>query len=145
MTTQVVDPRIIAAARRRLTMLFDGGFLLLAGVTQVTLELVAHHLGRDPLGDTFVGSPYTIGWVEAHGLAGLIGLGFVIMGGRDGRRFWRGAALARVLLGTANVVFWSSFVAFGTRPLGMAATVVHLAFVVAQLACLASLRTAARR
>ena len=52
----------------RLVMLIDGGFLALVGTAQMTLELVGYHLGVGPFGRVFNHSPYTIGWVEAHGL-----------------------------------------------------------------------------
>jgi hypothetical protein len=43
-----------------------------------------------------------------------------------GRRFWHGLAVAvHGLLGTANVLFWSSFGFFGMVPMGVAATAVH--------------------
>jgi hypothetical protein len=126
--------------RRRLVMMVDGGFLTLAGTTQAILEVVGHHLGRGPLGRIFEHSPHTIGWVEAHGLAALIGLLFLMVGGRDGQRFWHAFALAvHALLGAANLIFWSSFVAFNTMPLGMLATAIHVAFIVAQTRCLASI------
>ena len=56
-------------------MMVDGGFLALAGIGLLTLELVGHHLGRGPVfGRVFEHPPHTIGWVEAHGLAVLTGI-----------------------------------------------------------------------
>ena len=98
-------------------MLINGGFLALVGTTQMTLELVGHHLGAGPFGSVFDHSPYTIGWVETHGLAALIGVLFLVAGGRDGRPL-----LARLRPGRtrpargANLMFWSGFVTFGTVP-----------------------------
>ena len=85
-------------------MLIDGGFLALVGTAQMTLELVGHHLGAGPFGPVFDHSPYTIGWVEAHGLAALIGVLFLVAGGRERRPLWHGFALAvHLLLGGANL------------------------------------------
>ena len=138
LTTQPADPT--SRHRRRLVMMVDGGFLVLAGTTQAIVEVVGHHLGRGPLGRIFDHSPYTIGWVEAHGLAALTRPLFLMVGGRDGQRFWHAFALAvHVLLGAANLVFWTSFVAFNTMPLGMLATAIHLGFIVAQTRSLASI------
>ena len=78
----------------RLVMPIDGGFLALVGTAQMTLELVGYHFGVGPFGRVFDHSPYTIGWVEAHGLAALIGVLFLVAGGRDGRPHWHGFALA---------------------------------------------------
>lgn len=140
-TTLVGTPTRQRRRRRRLTMILDGGFLAAAGATQLGMELIGHFLDRGPLAAIFAGSPYTIGWVEAHGLAAILGIGFAAVGGRDDQRFWhRGALAVHVLLGSANLLFWSSFVAFGTVRLGVAATVVHAAFVLVQLVCLASFR-----
>ena len=100
------------------------------------------HTGAGPLGTVFHDSPYTIGWVENHGFALLVGLLFLAVAANDGRRFWHVFAIAvHVLLGAANLAFWSSFVAFGVVPMGIAATAAHVAFVVAQSICLRSARS----
>ena len=118
---------------------FDGTFLLVAGAVQLVLELLGHFTGRGIWGDVFAHSPYTIGWVEAHGLAVLIGTLLLVVARSDGRRFWHGFALAvHVLLGTANLVFWHSFVTFDAVPMGIGATIAHGLFVAAQAACLAN-------
>jgi len=99
-----------AAQYRRVLMTVDGVFLAVIGGLQVTFELLSYYAGTGPLGGIFEQSPYTIGWVENHGLAFLIGMLFLLVAARDGRRFWHGFGLAvHVLLGLANIVFWSSF------------------------------------
>jgi hypothetical protein len=63
---------------------------------------------------------------------------FLLVASRDLRPFWHGFAVAvHVLLGLANIVFFSSFVSFGLAPMGVAATVVHGIFVVAHAVVLA--------
>src|SRR5262245_48909406 len=102
---------------RSRVLLMDGVFLLVVGSVQLALELLGHFAGRGVWGDAFADSPYTIGFVEAHGLAVLIGVLLLAVGRRDSRRFWHAFALAvHVLLGTANLVFWDSFTTFGVVP-----------------------------
>jgi hypothetical protein len=43
------------------------------------------------------------------------------------------AAAVHALLGTANLLFWDSLVAFGMVPMGIAATVVHFVLVAAHI------------
>ncbi len=120
-------------ARRRL-FLANGVFLVVVGGVQVVFELLAYYAGVGPYGYVFEESPYTIGWVEAHGLAFIIGVLLLTVAARDARRFWHGlAAGVHTLLGTANLVFWDSFVVFGMVPMGIAATVVHFVFVAAHI------------
>jgi uncharacterized membrane protein len=79
--------------------------------------------------------------VEAHGLAFIIGVLLVTVAARDGRRFWHVlAAAVHTLLGTANVLFWNSFVVFGMVPMCIAATVVHFVLVVAHIGALITSR-----
>ena len=80
-----------ALARRRL-LLANGAFLVVVGGVQVVLELLAYYAGSGPYGKIFESSPYAIGWVEAHGLAIIIGVLLFTVAARDGRRFWHGAA-----------------------------------------------------
>lgn len=130
-----------AASRRRATLrrtalILDGGFLVLAGGLQLVLEVAGHFWHAGPYAATFGSSPYTIGFVEAHGLAVLIGLLLFRAALRESTPFWHGCAAAvHVLLGGANLLFWDSFVTFGLRNAGRAATVLHLLFIVAQSAC----------
>lgn len=134
-----VNPQL--ARRLRLVMLIDGGFLAVVGAVQVTLELAGHFFGAGPLAPVFDQSPYSIGWVEAHGLAVLTGALFLLVGASDRRRYWHAYALAvHVLLGGANLLFWSSFITFGTEPLGIGATVAHVGLAAAQAWCLISSR-----
>jgi hypothetical protein len=123
---------------RRILLLVNGGFLAVIGALQMSLELLSYYTGAGPYGADFDASPYTIGWVEAHGLALLIGL-LLLLVANDGRRSWHVFAIGvHVLLGTANLVFWSSFLYFGVVPMGIAATIAHALFVLAHLVALAA-------
>ena len=122
--------------RRRL-LLANGVFLIVIGGVQVIFELAAYYAGAGPYGYIFSESPYVLGWVEAHGLAFLIGMLLCLVAARDGRRFWHAlAAAVHTLLGAANLLFWHSFVAFGVVAMGIAATVVHVVLVAAHIAAL---------
>ena len=135
---QEVDGRF-----RRRVMLADGIFLGATGALQVSFELIGYYTGRGPLGDVFDDSPYTIGWVENHSWALLVGVLFLVVARHDARRFWHGFALAaHVMLAAANLTFWSSFDHFDVVPLGVGATAVHFVFIAAQYRCFTSKRWA---
>ena len=116
----------------RILLTVDGAFLALVGAVQIVFELLSHYRGGGPLGDTFETSPLTIGWVEAHGLALLIGLLLLIVARVDLQHFWHCFALSvHTLLWRGENVLFSSFVTFGLVPIGVAATVTHAVLVVA--------------
>ena len=112
----------------------NGAFLALVGGTQVIFELLSHFFGIGPWGRIFAASHYTIGFLEAHGLAFLIGLLLIFVASADPKRSWHGfTACVHVLLGGANLLFWSSFVYWGLVPMGAIATAFHGLFLVAQI------------
>ena len=112
----------------------NGAFLALVGGTQVIFELLSHFFGVGPWGRIFAGSHYTIGFLEAHGLAFLIGVLLIGVAASEQKRYWHGfAACVHLLLGGANLLFWQSFVAWGLVPAGVVATIFHGLFLVAQL------------
>ena len=139
------DQRSIRRARRTL-MRANGAFLALVGGAQMIFELLSHFFGTGPWGHIFTGSPYTIGFLEAHGLAFLIGLLLIFVAAADPKQFWHGfAACVHVLLGGANLLFWSSFVAWGLLPAGIVATTFHGLFLVAQAYCFIQTSTSERK
>jgi hypothetical protein len=78
-----------------------------------------------------------IGFIEAHGLAFIIG---VLLWRAAPMRLWHlTAAGVHVLLGTANLVFWPIFVAADALWAGYVTTTLHWAFVVLQLSAAASI------
>ena len=111
----VTHPRWARAALR-----MDGAFLLAVGMLAMLLELVGHFGGKGPLAHLWQ-SPYTIGGVEAHGLAAILGALLLRQAGDEDLRPWHACALAvHFLLGVANLMFWPSFVAMGMLPTGTA-------------------------
>jgi hypothetical protein len=116
----------------RILMLVDGAFLAVLGVVQLVLEL-AGHSGVDMHADAFHNSPYTLGFVEAHGFAVIVALLFLLPARREPRRYWHlTAAFTHLLLGTANLVFWSSFTTFDMVVPGVLSTIAHGLFLLAQ-------------
>lgn len=133
------DPRSIAA---RWTLRADGAFLIVVGLLAMVHEARGHFLGSGPVAHLFQ-SPYTIGGFEAHGLAAILGTLLVAHAGATPLRRWHLCGLAiHALLGGSNLLFWSSFVQLDLLALGIATTVIHVAFVIAHAGFVA--RAAAR-
>ncbi len=86
----------MTAARRRL-FFANGVFLVVVGGVQVVFELLAYYAGAGPHGYIFDESPYAVGWVEAHGLAFIIGVLLLAVAVADLRRFWHALAGATVV------------------------------------------------
>lgn len=123
---------------RRAIVAANGAFLALVGGAQVVFELLSHFAGAGPLGDRFTGSPYTIGFVEAHGLALVFGIWMLRVARSTPAREWHATAVGiHVLLGGANLLFWDAFVTMDLAPAGVVATLFHGAFVLAQSWCYA--------
>ncbi len=76
--------------RSRRTLRYDGRFLVVAGLVQVVSEILSHYASTGLHDDTFAGSPYTIGFVEAHGLAALIGVSLLWAANQPNPRFFHG-------------------------------------------------------
>jgi hypothetical protein len=122
----------------RWTLRLDGIFLALAGGAAMLAETVGHFFGMGPLAATR-GSPHTIGGFEAHGLAIILAVLLLRAAGLADRRLWHGVGLStHLLLGSANLLFWPSFVQLGVVTVGVVTTALHMAFVVAQATCLRS-------
>ena len=118
------------------TLRADGIFLVMAGGFAMLTETVGHFFGVGPLSTT-QDSPYTIGGFEAHGLAILVGALLLRAAGRADRRLWHGVGLAtHLLLGSANLLFWQSFLQQNLLGVGVVTTALHIIFVVAQAICL---------
>lgn len=120
----------------RWTLRLDGAFLALAGTAAMISETVGHFFGVGPLANTLA-SPHTIGGFEAHGLAIIIAVLLLRAATLVDRRLWHIVALStHLFLGSANVLFWSSFVQQGLVTVGIVTTALHIVFVVAQAICL---------
>jgi hypothetical protein len=77
-------------------------------------------------------APFTaIGFVEAHGLAFILGV--LLWRAAPARSWHLTAAAVHVLLGTSNLVFWGIFTAADILAVGYITTTLHWAFVALQL------------
>ena len=118
---------------RRSLLRANALFLLLAGAGGLRSDILGIFFGQGPVGRIVTAAPHAgIGFVEAHGLAVILG---VLLWRAAPERSWHLAAAAiHVLLGTSNVVFWQFFVAADMLAMGYITTLLHVLFVVLQLA-----------
>jgi hypothetical protein len=127
-----------AGSRRlsRWTLRLDGVFLATAGGAAMLTETLGHFFGVGPMAET-LGSPYTIGGFEAHGLAIIIAVLLLRAATLTDRQSWHvlGSSV-HLLLGSANLLFWSSFVQQDLLGVGIVTTALHVIFVVAHAACI---------
>ena len=110
----------------------DAVFLLVAAAGGFLTDLTGAFLGIGPQAKVFANAPYSaIGFVEAHGLAFIIG---VLLWRAEPVRFWHlTAAAVHILLGTANIVFWQIFIATEMLAGGYVTTSLHVGFAALQL------------
>lgn len=129
----------------RSVLLLNGLFLLVAGGGALIMDLVAYFTGGGPFGPSITQMPgASVGFVEAHGLAAIIGW-LLLRAARQTHvePIWCATALAvHLLLGSTNLVFWQdAFVRFDLVPMGVVTTAGHLLFVLLEGSCLWRWRT----
>jgi hypothetical protein len=119
----------------RWTLRLDAAFLATAGGAAMLTETIGHFFGVGPMAAT-LGSPYTIGGFEAHGLAIIMAVLLLRATKLSDRKSWHvlGSSV-HLLLGTANLLFWSSFVQQDLLRVGIVTTALHVIFVVAHAVC----------
>ena len=107
-------------------------YLLIAATGGFVSDVRGAFFGAGPVGVIVAAAPHAaIGFIEAHGLALIIG---VLLWRAEPTRAWHLAAAAvHVLLGTANVVFWPIFMAADMLVVGYVTTALHVAFALMQL------------
>lgn len=114
----------------------DGSFLIVAGGVALALETLGHFWGVGPMAGA-LDSPHTIGGFEAHGLAVLIGVLLFHSSSGEERMLWHLVALiTHFFLGSANLLFWSSYSHHDILAVGYISTVLHAIFVIGQAICL---------
>lgn len=112
----------------------DAVFLGSVGLVQAALEMLGH-FGTGPQARIFDGQPFTIGFVEAHLLAVLLAAVLYRVSSTDRPAPWHLlAAVVHLVLGGANVLFWSSFHAYDMIRAGIVATTLHGVLLVLQIA-----------
>ena|SRR5215472_12400440 len=116
-------------------LLANGTFLLVAGGFGLLFDFLGH-AGIGPFARAFVNSPYTVGSVEAHGLAVLASILLYRGATLEKKQFWHFyAVMIHLLLGGANLFFWGTFLSLGLVPLGVLTTAAHGVFVIVQCSC----------
>ena len=114
---------------------FNAGFLILASAGGLATDIAGSFFGRGAEAVLLGDAPGTgIGFIEAHGLALIIG---VTLWRIAYSRNWHAFLVAvHMVLGTANLLFWQFFIAADVLVVGYVTTAAHFLFVVAHLAVL---------
>ena len=117
---------------RKLLLRANAIYLLVAASGGMWADLAGVYLGLGPQGRILAAAPHAgIGFVEAHGLAIILG---VLLWQAPPERSWHlTAAAIHLLLGTSNLVFWQVFVAADMLAAGYITTSLHFAFLLLQL------------
>ncbi|PDT37486.1 MULTISPECIES: hypothetical protein [Sinorhizobium] len=124
-------------AYRNFLLRFDAAFLLIASTGGMTVDIAGSFLARGPEALLLNGVPgAAIGFIEAHGLAFILG----VMLWRAGSSLHVVGAAVHLLLGTANLLFWQFFILTGTLAAGYMTAGLHGFFVLAHLAAFNAVR-----
>ena len=107
-------------------------FLLIGASWGMWADLAGAFFAAGPQRTILSAAPHAaIGFVEAHGLAFIIG---VLLWRAEPVRLWHlTAAAVHVLLGTCNLVFWQIFITADALLMGYVTTSLHWTFVALQL------------
>jgi hypothetical protein len=113
----------------------DALFLGLASISALHADVLGAAFGLGPVGLVLAAVPHAaIGFVEAHGLALIIG---VLLWRAVPAPQWHGTAMAvHLLLGGANLAFWPLFGAAGMVGVGVVTTLLHGLFALLQACAL---------
>jgi hypothetical protein len=133
LSTASPAPTITAERFGKGLLLVNG--VVLAGVAfvQAMFDLSGAFLNLGPTAGALHLNPDAIGYFEAHALALLAAI--VILAHRNAthaRWHWFAAAV-HLVLGAANLFFWTSFTTYGLVAMGVIATGMHVTFVALNL------------
>jgi hypothetical protein len=120
-------------ATRRLILRANALYLGVASIAAfLLLDLRGIAFGAGPAAQIFAAAPHAaIGFVEAHGLAFILGV--LLWNAQPVRYAHFTAAAVMGLLGVSNIVFWPLFTATGMTAAGVLLASAHLAFALLQL------------
>jgi hypothetical protein len=108
-------------------------YIGVAGCAGMIFDIRGVLYGLGPQGRALADAPYAgIGFVEAHGLAVILGV--VLWRARPERAAHLTALAVAALLGTANLAFWQAFIAMDALTMGYVTTALHWTFVALNLA-----------
>jgi hypothetical protein len=108
-------------------------YLLVAAAGGLCTDLAGAFLGYGPFAKVLSAAPdVAIGFVEAHGLALIIGC--LLWQAEPVRKWHLTAAMVHGLLGISNLTFWQLFIATDMLAMGYVTTFLHGLFFALQLA-----------
>ena len=120
------------SSARQLLLRLNAMFLLVAAAGGLATDLAGAFFATGPQAIVLARAPHAaIGFVEAHGLALILGV--LLWRALPARASHFTAATVHVLLGTANLVFWQFFDDTGMLVTGYVTTMLHWGFVGVQL------------
>lgn len=131
----------MTATVRKFILRANALYIGVAGFAGIIFDIRGVLYGLGPQGRALADAPYAgIGFVEAHGLAVILGV--VLWRARPERAAHLTALAVVALLGTANLTFWQVFIAMDALTMGYVTTALHWTFVALNLAAAAQLSSA---
>ena len=110
----------------------DGAWLAVIAAPMLISDLAGAFAGWGPLATVLKAAPHSaIGFVEAHGLALILGI--VLLRAQPSRGLHLTAAAVHLLLGSANLAFWQLFLSTGQLTAGYVTTSFHFLFATLQI------------
>jgi hypothetical protein len=125
--------RAMSSTPRTILLRADAVFLLVAASAGLVVDIAGSFFGMGVETAILNNSPGAgIGFIEAHGLALIIG---VLLWRAAPLRSWHlTAAAVHLLLGSANLAFWQFFIEIDAVAMGYVTTLLHGTFAPLQLA-----------
>src|SRR5262245_3994174 len=106
-------------------------YLLVAATGGLITDISASFFDKGPQAVLIAAAPHTgIGFIEAHGLAFIIGC--LLLRAAPARWWHVTGAAVHTLLGTSNLLFWQIFIAADILAVGYITTGLHWLFVLLQ-------------
>ncbi|MGB3338204.1 MAG: hypothetical protein WBA73_13590 [Devosia sp.] len=115
-------------------LLINGIILGIVAFLQFGFDFASYFVGIGPMGAPLHGNLDAIGYAEAHGLAAIFAVLFVLRRNDQFAGWHAVAGCLHLLLGTCNVIFWPVFLSGPVASVGgLLATLMHAVFAVLQL------------
>lgn len=112
------------------TLKIDGIFLTVMGSLAGITDLASYFAGKGPFGETYFQNSIAIGGFEAHCLAVITGLVFVLKSKSSDAQFFNKIAIAiHSVLGICNLVWFEVFIYTNMILMGFVTTIAHFSFV----------------
>ena len=113
------------------------GFLLtgLGGITCLN-SIVGFRFTKGPFLFLGTNEVAAVGFIEAYGLACLLGVSLIIAATKSYHRSWHFvAAVIHLFLFIVNIRFWHLYEPLNLQPAGLIATALHLCLVILEASC----------